>query len=101
MRAALSQVSLVIGLGNSCSQALLLNCPSQMVGSGIKIISRPESLLTSDCALETELRKSFLNFTVLADNAVPSTIPVCNALFQVFSKSDWGHWVCQNLYTIS
>ena len=39
MRAALSQVSLVIGLGSSCSQPLLANRPSKSVGSGRKTIS--------------------------------------------------------------
>src|SRR4030095_3377824 len=34
IRAALSQVSLVRGLGSSCSQPLLANRPSQIVGSG-------------------------------------------------------------------
>ena len=38
--AALSQVSLVRGLGNSCSQALFAKRPSQTVGSGAKIKSR-------------------------------------------------------------
>src|SRR5436190_23977092 len=38
---ALSQVSLVIGLGNSWSQALLANRPSKIVGSGRKLSSRP------------------------------------------------------------
>src|SRR3954471_16195172 len=39
--AALSQVSLVTGLGSSWSQPLLLNRPSQTVGSGRKTSSRP------------------------------------------------------------
>ena len=39
--AALSHVSLVSGLGNSCSQPLLANRPSQIVGSGQKVISSP------------------------------------------------------------
>ena len=38
-RAALSQVSLVSGLGSSWSQPLLANRPSQIVGSGRKTIS--------------------------------------------------------------
>ena len=39
--AALSHVSLVRGLGSSCSQPLLANRPSQIVGSGRKVISSP------------------------------------------------------------
>ena len=38
---ALSQVSLVIGLGSSCSQPLLLNRPSRIDGSSRKAISKP------------------------------------------------------------
>ena len=38
---ALSQVILFWGLGSSCSQPLLANDPSQMVGSGRKMISIP------------------------------------------------------------
>ena len=40
MRAALSQVSLVSGFGNSCSQPLLAKRPSKSVGSGRNKISR-------------------------------------------------------------
>ena len=43
MSAALSQVSLVSGLGSSWSQPLLANRPSQIVGSGRKTISRPSA----------------------------------------------------------
>ena len=43
MNAALSQVSRVRGLGNSWSQPLLANRPSQIVGSGRKTSSRPPS----------------------------------------------------------
>ena len=39
MKATLSQVSLVIGLGSSWSQPLLANRPSKMVGSGRKMTS--------------------------------------------------------------
>ena len=38
---ALSQVILLAGLGSSCSQPLLENDPSQMVGSGRNMISIP------------------------------------------------------------
>ena len=43
MSAALSQVSLVRGLGSSWSQPLLANRPSQIVGSGRKTISSPRA----------------------------------------------------------
>src|SRR5687768_5006124 len=36
-----SQVTLVIGFGSSCSQPLFAKLPSQIVGSGLKINSRP------------------------------------------------------------
>ena len=42
--AALSQVSLVSGLGSSWSQPLLAKRPSQIVGSGRKTSSRPSRL---------------------------------------------------------
>src|SRR5437016_14675329 len=38
--AALSHVSLLIGLGHSCNQPLLANPPSQILGSGRQLISR-------------------------------------------------------------
>src|SRR5579884_2818291 len=41
---ALSQVIVVMGLGISWSQALLAQVPSQMVGSGRKLTSRPCAL---------------------------------------------------------
>ena len=40
IRAALSQVRRVMGLGSSCSQALLANRPSHTAGSGRKTSSR-------------------------------------------------------------
>ena len=39
--AALSHVSFVSGFGSSCSHPLFANRPSRMVGSGLKLISRP------------------------------------------------------------
>ena len=39
---ALSHVRCVIGFGSSCSQPLLLNRPSSIVGSGRNAISKPE-----------------------------------------------------------
>ena len=45
MKAALPQVSLVTGLGNSWSQPLLANRPSYRVGSGRKQISNPAASL--------------------------------------------------------
>src|SRR4051812_19965817 len=48
--AALSHVSFVNGLGSSCNQPLWANRPSQMLGSGRKIISYPAGGgVTGDC----------------------------------------------------
>ncbi len=44
----LPQVSVVSGFGSSCSQPTLENCPSQIVGSGLKTMSRP---LPAGCSL--------------------------------------------------
>ena len=41
IHAAVSQVSFVSGFGSSCSQPLLAKRPSQIVGSGRKMISSP------------------------------------------------------------
>src|SRR5262245_8432783 len=41
IQAVVSQVSFVSGFGSSCSQPMLAKRPSQIVGSGRKMISRP------------------------------------------------------------
>lgn len=41
----LPQVSVVMGFGNSCSQPTFANCPSQIVESGRKTMSRPSLVL--------------------------------------------------------
>ena len=53
--AALSQVSLVNGLGSSWSQPLLANRPSQTVGSGRKTSSRPARLSAPACGVSEVL----------------------------------------------
>src|SRR5689334_4322230 len=63
-RATLSQVSRVSGRGNSISQPLFANRPSQTCGSGRKAISREDGGLTvedGDGAVVVESRSSVLD----------------------------------------
>src|SRR5205085_6001715 len=85
--AALSQVSLVTGFGNSWSQPLLAKRPSYTQGSGRKTNSR--SSPGSDLGAG---RFAKLNFSasLLGGSAEPTTIPSCSVLRQNFSKSPEG-----------
>src|ERR1700722_175517 len=76
---ALSQVILVCGLGNSCSQPLLANDPSQIVGSGRNTISKPWAALAGDAG-------GAFAVTVIAGSAVLGTTPSCSAFCQKMSK---------------
>src|ERR1700733_16160091 len=76
---ALSQVILFWGLGSSCSQPLLANDPSQMVGSGRKMISMPCAVLGCDAG-------GALAVTFTAGSAVLGTTPSCSAFCQKISK---------------
>src|SRR5688500_5041724 len=87
-----SHVILVSGFGSSCSQPLLAKRPSQMVGSGLKIISSPDPLglwalgvglwdggADSDTPkAEGPEPKAWL----CPAAAVPGTKPSCNTCFQ-------------------
>src|SRR5579871_1348409 len=76
--AALSQVSLVIGCGSSCSQALLANRPSKVLASGAKqssIPDRPASLASSGaavCASACELMVSPCSEPAPVSGTIPS-----------------------------
>src|SRR5436189_5841453 len=81
-----SQVSLVSGFGSSCSQPLLAKRPSQIVGSGRKMISKPPLaagavcgvLAAGSCELEA-------GTAAAATAAVPGTHPSCSTCFQTLS----------------
>jgi hypothetical protein len=79
---ALSHVSLVIGLGSSCSHPLLAKRPSRTAGSFLKTISRPPPAGAGlwSCA-------AGLTVTVLAGNAVPGITPSCSQRRQADSNS--------------
>src|SRR5256885_15276458 len=80
---ALSQVSLDIGLGSSCSQPLLENCPSQMVGSRRILNSMP----LASAGLLSEGAIADFAVTDLGWKVVPSTKPSCSDFRQNCSKS--------------
>src|SRR5260370_14369386 len=65
---ALSQVILFWGLGNSCSQPLLANDPSQIAGSGRNRISSP-------CACAAAAAGGALAVTLTAERPVLGTTP--------------------------
>src|SRR3954452_19847244 len=92
--AVVSQVTLVIGLGSSCSQPLFAKRPSQTVGSGRKMISRPVWLLgTGDWLLLATgdwlpLATGNWPLTGAAPGApapVPGTYPSCSTCFHMLS----------------
>src|SRR5579862_639365 len=76
---ALSQVILFCGLGSSCSQPLLANDPSHMVGSGRKTISSPCAVLGCGAG-------GIFAVTFTAASAVLGTTPSCSAFCQKMSK---------------
>src|SRR3974390_1649475 len=80
--AALSQVSLVIGSGSSCSQPLLAKRPSYTLVSGTNSSSScpPRGRLTA-CSLGL----AGLMAGVIGLIAVSGTTPLCSALRQAFS----------------
>src|SRR5580658_4806470 len=93
-RAALSQVSFVTGLGNSCNQPLLANRPSKSVGSRRKTISHfPAGILggvsaprrfcfawATRSAQPSDFGKQYANFEL-------AIIPSCSDRCQNVSKS--------------
>src|ERR1700719_3931316 len=79
IQTALSQVILFWGLGNSCSQPLLANDPSQMVGSGRNRISIP-------CACWAAGAGGALAVTLAVARALLGTTPSCRAFCQKMSK---------------
>src|SRR6202007_747673 len=85
--AALSQVSLVTGLGNSCSQPLLAKRPSYTQGSGRKM----NSMSLAGVVFEAG-KLAALNFKAgfMGPNAEPATTPSFNVFRQNFSKSAEG-----------
>src|SRR5580692_5382981 len=85
---ALSQVILFAGLGSSCNQPLLANDPSQMVGSGRKLISRPCAVFGVDAG-------GIFAVTFTAADAVFGTTPSCSAFCQKMSKLEALDWPCQ------
>src|SRR5208282_5335206 len=93
--AALSQVSLVRGLGTSCNQPLLAKLPSPMEGSGRRTISIPPAF-----ALAAPLSE-VLDLTVFGGRAVFATTPSFSEVCQNWSKSAPGFCFCQSPRTTS
>src|SRR5690349_11856880 len=104
---ALSHVSLVIGLGSSCSQPLLANRPSSTDGSFLKPISR--FCAAFDVAVDVRLKPEDTSPEAAADtdtvrgaNAVFGRTPSWSHLRQVVSNSAVG-WldppVCRLQYS--
>src|SRR3954469_7227666 len=81
-RAALSQVNLVSGFGNSCSHALLAKRPSHTLGSGRKTSSTPWLVAVGEA-----VEKSALTDTVFGGNAVLPIMPSCSHLRQALSNA--------------
>src|ERR1043166_6879006 len=73
----LSQVILVSGFGSSCSQATFAKRPSQMVGSGRKIISASFAFAVIATGGEGTLGDTLSGFA-----AVSCTNPSCKACVQ-------------------
>ncbi len=88
IQTALSQVILFCGLGSSCSQPLLANDPSQIVGSGRNMISMP-------CAGFGCGAGGIFAVTLTAGSAVLGTTPSFNAFCQKTSKLGALTWLCQ------
>src|SRR6202044_3013754 len=86
IQTALSQVILLWGLGSSCSQPLLANDPSQMVGSGRNMISRPWAVSTGEAG-------GVFAVTLIAASAVFGTTPSCSAFCQKMSKLGTLAWL--------
>src|SRR5207253_4789001 len=87
MSAALSQVSLVSGFGNSCNQPLLAKRPSKIVGSARKITSRVLGAGGSVLDALSELAQSDFSETVFGGNAVLGINPSCRHFRHQLSKS--------------
>src|SRR5579883_370227 len=79
IQTALSHVILFCGFGNSCSQPLFENDPSQIAGSGRNMISRPELLLAG-------VAGGVFAATLMAGSAVSATMPSCSDFCQKMSK---------------
>src|SRR5438132_6853174 len=73
-KAALSQVSLLIGLGHSCSQPLFAKRPSQTVGSAQKFSSSSAAGDTRVLAA-AEVTASIFTCACFGANAVPAINP--------------------------
>src|SRR5688572_19657137 len=96
-----SHVIFVSGFGSSCSQPLFAKRPSHTVGSGLKMISRPdpEGLPAAGCPLPAdggwpaggvatvalEAGNGELEAEAAAPAAVPGIHPSCNTCFQNLS----------------
>src|SRR5688500_6304681 len=84
-----SHVILVSGFGSSCSQPLFAKRPSQMVGSGRKMISSPDPgwLPATGCPLPggCGLLEAGSWEPEAAVVAVPGTQPSCSTCFQKLS----------------
>src|SRR6266545_6168160 len=82
--AGLSQVIVVIGLGNSWSQPLLAKRPSQIVGSGRKTISNEDEAVPP---VIFNPPSSIFSATVLGGSALLAISPSCSALRQAASSA--------------
>jgi len=81
MAATLSQVTVVTGLGSSCSQPLFAKRPSWMVGSGRKVISRVSArIFETGAGIGADV-------TAFSGNAVPAMTPSWSARRHAVSKS--------------
>src|SRR5262249_28132187 len=83
-RAALSQVSFVMGLGSSCNQPLLAKRPSHTVGSGWNSSSRPGAVSAGTAASASQ---AVCNCTSWGGKAVSAMKPLCSAVRQNDAKS--------------
>ena len=92
-----SHVIFVSGLGSSCSQPLFAKRPSQIVGSGRKMISRPPARGPSGRA--SEVRRCDRSTALCEPTPAPRssargprlvTNPSCSACFQKPSKVGYG-----------
>src|SRR5579871_3952166 len=86
--AALSHVSLVMGLGTSCNQELLTKLPSAIEGSGRRTTSIPELCLALGAGIWP------VNFTGLAGKALLATAPLSSEVSQ--NSSNFGPGFCRS-----
>src|SRR5207302_10243072 len=83
IQTALSQVIVVIGLGISWSQALLVQAPSQMVGSGRKFTSMPWAVTCAGAG-------GFAAGAAVGAAAVFGMRPSCTQVCQLVANSSRG-----------